>query len=120
MQIVDASTRVRGQGQGLQMRKAELVAAVAQELDMTYVKAEEAVNEILGAIKETLARGESVTCGALAALRCAPSRLAMGVIRRQASTLRLPPGASCALRSRLGSTSGKHFKAAVGGDSEAV
>jgi nucleoid DNA-binding protein len=33
---------------------------VAEELDLTYVKAEEAVNEILKTIKEALAQGEPV------------------------------------------------------------
>ena len=42
------------------MRKADLIATVAEEQGLTYVKAEEAVNEILDTIKETLARGESV------------------------------------------------------------
>ena len=40
--------------------RRKLVAAVAEELGLTYVKAEEVVNEILETIKETLAQGESV------------------------------------------------------------
>ena len=42
------------------MRKADIVRAVAEETGLTYVKAEDVVNEILETIKETLAQGESV------------------------------------------------------------
>ena len=42
------------------MRKANIVRAVAEEIGLTYVKAEEAVNEILETIKETLSQGEPV------------------------------------------------------------
>jgi integration host factor subunit alpha len=42
------------------MKKADIVRAVAQEVGLTYVKAEEAVNDILETIKETLAQGEPV------------------------------------------------------------
>ena len=102
------------------MRKADLIAAVAEELGLTYVKAEEAVNEILDTIKETLARGESVILRRFGGfdVRAKPPR--EGRNPKTASMLRWQLDAWCDLRSRLGSTSGNYLKAAVGGDSEAA
>lgn len=42
------------------MRKPELVSAVAEKAGMTKVDAEVAVNAVLEAITETLAKGEAV------------------------------------------------------------
>ena len=47
-------------GRRLKRRSSDLVRAVAEQLDLTVVKAEEAVVEVLETMKATLARGEPV------------------------------------------------------------
>ena len=42
------------------MRKSDIVRRIAEETDLTYVKAEEVVNSVLDEIKSTLEQGESV------------------------------------------------------------
>ena len=42
------------------MRKDEIVRRIAEETDVTYVKAEEVVNAVLDEIKSTLQQGDSV------------------------------------------------------------
>ena len=42
------------------MRKDEIVRRIAEETDLTYVKAEEVVNAVLDEIKSTLEQGDSV------------------------------------------------------------
>ena len=96
------------------MRKAELVAAVAQELDMTYVKAEEAVNEILDTIKGTLARGEPVILRRFGSfeVRAKPAR--------DGRNPKTGKPAAIAARRVVRFKAGNHFKAAVGGAEEVV
>ena len=94
------------------MRKAELVAAVAEELGLTYVKAEEAVNAILDTIKETLAQGESVI------LRRFGSFEVREKPARDGRNPRTGEPAEIAARRVVRFKAGNHFKAAVGGDSQ--
>lgn len=42
------------------MRKSDIVRGIAEEIDLTQVKAEEVVDAILEEIKATLSRGEKV------------------------------------------------------------
>ena len=42
------------------MRKAEIARRIAEETDLTYVKAEEVVNAVLDEIKSALEQGDSV------------------------------------------------------------
>ena len=46
------------------MRKVEIVNRIADEIDITKVKAEEAVDAILDELKDSLCRGESVVSAA--------------------------------------------------------
>jgi DNA-binding protein HU-beta len=96
------------------MRKADLIAAVAEEQGLTYVKAEEAVNEILETIKETLARGESVI------LRRFGSFEVRAKGPREGRNPKTGEHAEIPARRVVRFKAGSHFKAAVGGDSEAV
>ena len=43
------------------MRKSDIISLVSDDTDLNKVKAEEAVDAIIDAVKESLARGESVT-----------------------------------------------------------
>ena len=96
------------------MRKAELVAAVAEELGLTYVKAEEAVNEILETIKETLAQGETVI------LRRFGSFEVRGKPPRNGRNPKTGEPAEIAARRVVRFKPGNYFKAAVNGDSESI
>jgi nucleoid DNA-binding protein len=42
------------------MRKADITRRIADEMELTYVKAEEAIEAVLDEIKQTLQNGESV------------------------------------------------------------
>ena len=43
------------------MRKTDIISLVSEDTGLSKVKAEEAVDAIFGAVKESLAEGESVT-----------------------------------------------------------
>ena len=96
------------------MRKADLIAAVAEELGLTYVKAEEVVNEILDTIKETLAQGESVILRRFGSfeVRAKPAR--------DGRNPKTGEHAEIAARRVVRFKAGNHFKAVVSGDSEAA
>jgi nucleoid DNA-binding protein len=96
------------------MRKADLVAAVAEELDLTYVKAEEVVNEILDTIKETLAQDESVILRRFGSFEVREKHA------RDGRNPKTGEPAEIAARRVVRFKAGNHFKAAVGGDSEAA
>ena len=96
------------------MRKADLIAAVAEELGLTYVKAEEVVNEILDTIKDTLARGEPVI------LRRFGSFEVRAKPPRDGRNPKTGKHAEIAARRVVRFKAGNHFKAAVDGDSDTI
>ena len=96
------------------MRKIEIVRAIAEEQELTFVKAEEAVEAILETIKETLAQGEPVVLRRFGSfeVRAKPPR-----VGRNPKT---GEPAEIAARRVVRSKAGNPFKAAVDGDPESA
>ena len=91
------------------MRKDEIVRAIAEELEMTYVKSEEVVEAILETMKETLARGEPVILRGFASLEVRDKQSRVG---RNPKT---GEAAEIAARRVVRFKAGKPLKAAVNG-----
>ena len=60
------------------MRKAEIARRIAEATDLTYVKAEEAVNEVFDEIKSALEQGESVILRRFGTFEVRDKRARMG------------------------------------------
>ena len=91
-----------------------MVRVIADELGLTYVKAEEAVEEVLETIKATLSQGESVI------LRRFGSFEVHAKHARQGRNPKTGEAAEIAARNVVRFKAGKRFKAAVNRDPDAI
>jgi nucleoid DNA-binding protein len=96
------------------MRKSDIVRAIADELELTYIKAEEAVEGGLETIKETLGRGESVILRRFGAFEVRAKHA------RQGRNPKTGEGAEIAARNVVRFKAGKQFKAVVNRDPDAT
>ena len=60
------------------MRKSDIARTIAEETDLTLVKAEDVVEAVLETMKETLSRGEPVMLRRFGPLRCTPKHAREG------------------------------------------
>ena len=95
------------------MRKIEIVKRIADETDLTKVKAEEAVDAILEEIKDGLQRGEPVTLRRFGAFQVRGKRARMGRNPKTGEEAEIPA------RRVVRFKSGKHFKESVNDSSHA-
>lgn len=96
------------------MRKSDIVRTIADELGLTYVKAEDAVEAVLETIKETLSQGEPVI------LRRFGSFEVHAKHARQGRNPKTGEPAEIAARNVVRFKAGNRFKAAVNRDPEAI
>ena len=96
------------------MRKVEIVRTIADEQDLTFVKAEEIVDEILDTIKETLAHGEAVILRGFGAFGVRDKNTREGRNPKTGEFAEIP--ARRVVRFKVG----KRFKEIVNGDSSST
>jgi nucleoid DNA-binding protein len=80
------------------MRNAEMVRRVAEALNLSQVKAEEAIEAILAELKETLQAGESITLRRFGSFQVREKDPRMATIPRRARMHRLRLGVSFVLK----------------------
>jgi nucleoid DNA-binding protein len=96
------------------MSKSDMVRTIADELGLTYVKTEEAVEAVLETIKETLSQGEPVI------LRRFGSFEVHAKHARQGRNPKTGEPAEIAARSVVRFKAGNRFKAVVNRDPDAI
>ncbi|MYA97288.1 MAG: HU family DNA-binding protein [Nitrospinae bacterium] len=91
------------------MRKTDIISLVSEDTGLSKVKAEEVVDTIFDAVKESLARGESVTLRRFGSFSVREKNARMG---RNPKTGREAP---ITARTVVRFKAGRHFKDAVNG-----
>ncbi len=91
------------------MRKDEIVRRIAEETDLTYVKAEGVVNAVLDEIKHTLEQGDSVILRRFGSFEVRAKRARVGRNPKTGEAAEIP--ARRVVRFKAGS----QFKAAANG-----
>jgi DNA-binding protein HU-beta len=89
------------------MRKIEIVTRIADETDLTQVRAEKIVNAILQEIKDALQRGEPVILRRFGSFQVRAKRARMGRNPKTGEEARIPA------RRIVRFKSGKHFRESV-------
>lgn len=74
------------------MIKADIVDRIADEVGITKVKAEEAVDAIMEAIKKTLERGERIEFRGFGVFEVRPRKRGVGRNPRTGEEVEIPPG----------------------------
>ena len=92
------------------MRKVEIVNRIADETDITKVKAEEAVDAILDELKASLCRGESVVLRRFGTFQVRDKYERVGRNPKTGEEAKIPA------RRVVRFKSGRYFKDAVNGD----
>ncbi len=95
------------------MRKRDLVRAVAEQTNQSEAQAAAAVNAVLGAIEQSLARGDEVNISGFGAFRVVERASREGRNPRTGTTMTIGPRKSPAFRA------GSQLKRAVEGDGQA-
>ena len=80
------------------MIKADLVEIIAREADITKVQAEVAVNSIIDAVKDALARGERIELRGFGVFEVRPRKRGVGRNPRTGEVVRIPPGKTTRFR----------------------
>ncbi len=80
------------------MVKADLVEIIAREARITKVSAESAVNGIIGALKNALARGERIELRGFGVFEVKPRKRGIGRNPRTGHEIVIPPGKSTRFR----------------------
>jgi len=80
------------------MIKADLVDIIAREADITKVEAEAAVDSIIEAIKQALARGERIELRGFGVFEVKPRKRGVGRNPRTGEEVRIPPGRATRFR----------------------
>ena len=92
------------------MRKVEIVNRIADEIDITKVKAEEAVDAVLDELKDSLCRGESVVLRRFGTFQVREKDERLGRNPKTGEEAKIPA------RRVVRFKSGKYFKDAINGD----
>ena len=92
------------------MRKVEIVNRIADEIDITKVKAEEAVDAILDELKDSLCRGESVVLRRFGTFQVREKHERLGRNPKTGEEAKIPA------RRVVRFKSGKYFKDVINGD----
>ena len=92
------------------MKKVDIATRIADKIDITKAKAEDAVNTILDEVKQALAEGESVIIRRFGTFQVREKNTRLG---RNPKT---GEKAEISARRVVRFKSGKHFKDAVNGD----
>jgi DNA-binding protein HU-beta len=95
------------------MRKVEIVARIADETDLTQVRAEKVVNAILQEIKDALQRGEPVILRRFGSFQVRAKRARMGRNPKTGEEAGIPA------RRIVRFKSGEHFRESVNDASRA-
>lgn len=74
------------------MIKAEIVARVAQQMGITKIKAEVAVNSFLNALRQALQRGERIELRGFGVFLVKPRKSGIGRNPRTGAEVPIPPG----------------------------
>lgn len=80
------------------MVKADLVEIIAREAGITKVSAEEAVDSILGALKDALARGERIELRGFGVFEVRPRKRGVGRNPRTGEEVVIPAGKTTRFR----------------------
>ena len=80
------------------MIKADLVAIIAREAGITKVQAEAAVNSIIDALKDALARGERIELRGFGVFEVRPRKRGVGRNPRTGEEVQIPPGKTTRFR----------------------
>ncbi len=94
------------------MRKQDLVRAVAQQTKMSEAQSTTAVNAVIGAIQDALARGDEVNISGFGAFRVVERAAREGRNPRTGSSMTIGPRRSPAFRA------GSQLKRAVDGSGQ--
>ena len=80
------------------MIKADLVDIIAREVGITKVKAELAVDSIIHALKESLARGDRIELRGFGVFEVKPRKRGVGRNPRTGEVAEIPPGKTTRFR----------------------
>jgi len=80
------------------MIKADLVNIIAREVGTTKVKAELAVDSIIHALKESLARGDRIELRGFGVFEVKPRKRGVGRNPRTGEVVEIPPGKTTRFR----------------------
>jgi integration host factor alpha subunit len=92
------------------VKKVDIATRIADKIDITKAKAEDAVNTILDEVKQALAEGESVIIRRFGTFQVREKNTRLGRNPKTGEKAEIPA------RRVVRFKSGKHFKDAVNGD----
>lgn len=78
--------------EGLAMIKADIINEVSRKVGITRVKADEAVEAVLNALKQSMCRGERIELRTFGVFQVKPRKKGIGRNPRTGREVRIPPG----------------------------